>query len=183
MGQAYNFTVDYWSLGCILFEALAGYPPFTGATTDETWQNLKRWKEVLCKPQYEDPNYFLSRRTWDLITGLVASKEQRFQSFQQIQSHAYFAEVDFSRLREQRAPFVPELDSETDAGYFDDFTNEADMAKYKEVHEKQKALEEMADREGKLNNGVFVGFTFRYVSRLSGIVLNADIVKSPKAYP
>ncbi|KAL1992851.1 hypothetical protein VTN49DRAFT_3607 [Thermomyces lanuginosus] len=162
MGQAYNFTVDYWSLGCILFEALAGYPPFTGATTDETWQNLKRWKEVLCKPQYEDPNYFLSRRTWDLITGLVASKEQRFQSFQQIQSHAYFAEVDFSRLREQRAPFVPELDSETDAGYFDDFTNEADMAKYKEVHEKQKALEEMADREGKLNNGVFVGFTFRH---------------------
>jgi cell cycle protein kinase DBF2 len=55
--------------------------------------------------------------------------------------------VDWAALRTQRAPFVPELDSETDAGYFDDFSNEADMAKYKEVHEKQTALENMADRE------------------------------------
>jgi hypothetical protein len=59
---------------------------------------------------------------------------------------------------------VPELDSETDAGYFDDFTNESDMAKYKEVHDKQRALEEMADRDDKMNKGLFVGFTFRYVS-------------------
>ena len=162
-GEEYDFTVDYWSLGCMLFEALAGYPPFAGATTDETWQNLKRWQKVLRKPVYEDPNYFLSRRTWDLITTLVAAKETRFKNIQEIHAHDYFAEVDFSRLREQRAPFVPELDSETDAGYFDDFSNEADMAKYKEVHDKQRALEEMADRDEKMNKGLFVGFTFRYV--------------------
>src|SRR4051812_3659365 len=123
-GEEYDFTVDYWSLGCMLFEALAGYPPFAGATVDETWQNLKHWKQVLKKPQYEDPNYFLSKRTWDLITRLVASKAARFRSFKDIKNHAYFAEVDWSKLREQRAPFVPELDSETDAGYFDDFGSE-----------------------------------------------------------
>ncbi|KAJ5706789.1 Serine/threonine-protein kinase sid2 [Penicillium malachiteum] len=161
-GEQYDFTVDYWSLGCMLFEALAGYPPFAGATVDETWQNLKRWQKVLRKPVYEDPNYFLSRRTWDLITKLVAAKEQRFKNIQEIHAHDYFAEVDFSRLREQRAPFVPELDSETDAGYFDDFSNEADMAKYKEVHDKQRALEEMADRDDKMGKGLFVGFTFRH---------------------
>lgn len=66
-GEEYDFTVDYWSLGCMLFEALAGYPPFAGATVEETWQNLKHWKKVLRKPEYEDPNYFLSRRTWNLI--------------------------------------------------------------------------------------------------------------------
>ncbi|KAG9875957.1 kinase-like protein, partial [Aureobasidium melanogenum] len=52
-GDEYDFTVDYWSLGCMLFEALAGYPPFAGATVDETWQNLKRWSSVLRKPEYE----------------------------------------------------------------------------------------------------------------------------------
>jgi serine/threonine protein kinase len=166
-GQEYDFTVDYWSLGCMLFEALAGYPPFAGATVDETWQNLKRWQKVLRKPQYEDPNYFLSRRTWDLITVLVAAKEHRVKNFQQIQNHEYFAEVDFTALREQKAPFVPELDSETDAGYFDDFTNEADMAKYKEVHDKQRALEDMADRDDKMSKGLFVGFTFRCVHLIS----------------
>lgn len=93
---------------------------------------------------------------------LVASKTSRFQGISEIRSHAYFAEVDWARLREQRAPFVPELDSETDAGYFDDFSNEADMAKYKEVHDKQTALENMADREDKMGKGLFVGFTFRH---------------------
>lgn len=57
---------------------------------------------------------------------------------------------------------MPELDSETDAGYFDDFSNEADMAKYKEVHEKQAALDAMADREDEMSKSLFVGFTFRH---------------------
>ncbi|KAH0846845.1 hypothetical protein AYO21_07403 [Fonsecaea monophora] len=161
-GETYDFTVDYWSLGCMLFEALAGYPPFAGATVDETWQNLKRWQRVLRKPIYDDPTYFLSKRTWDLITRLVAAKDHRFKSISEIHKHEYFAEVDFSKLREQKAPFVPELDSETDAGYFDDFSNEADMAKYKEVHDKQRALEEMAERDEKMNKALFVGFTFRH---------------------
>ncbi|KAF2135773.1 uncharacterized protein K452DRAFT_238737 [Aplosporella prunicola CBS 121167] len=161
-GEEYDFTVDYWSLGCMLFEALAGYPPFAGATVDETWQNLKQWKKVLKKPVYEDPSYFLSKRTWDLITRLVASKTSRFRGISEIHAHAYFAEVDWEKLREQKAPFVPELDSETDAGYFDDFGNEADMAKYKEVHEKQQALETMAEREEKMSKSLFVGFTFRH---------------------
>ncbi|KAI9817478.1 MAG: hypothetical protein M1827_001088 [Pycnora praestabilis] len=161
-GEEYDFTVDYWSLGCMLFEALAGYPPFAGATVDETWQNLKHWKRVLKKPEYEDPNYFLSKRTWDLITRLVAAKPSRFHGIREIHAHGYFAEVDWQTLREQRAPFVPELDSETDAGYFDDFSNEADMAKYKEVHDKQTALENMADRDAKMDKGVFVGFTFKH---------------------
>lgn len=166
-GEQYDFTVDYWSLGCMLFEALAGYPPFAGATVDETWQNLKRWQRVLRKPQYDDPNYFLSKRTWDLITRLVAAKDTRFKNITEIHKHEYFAEVNFGTLREQKAPFVPELDSETDAGYFDDFSNEADMAKYKEVHDKQKALEELAERDEKMSKQLFVGFTFRFVTTSS----------------
>ena len=161
-GEEYDFTVDYWSLGCMQFEALAGYPPFAGATVDETWQNLRHWKKVLRMPQYEDPNYFLSARTWDLITRLIASKDKRFRNFEEIRCHPYFNEVDLDKIREEKPPFVPELDSETDAGYFDDFSNESDMAKYKEVHEKQIALEQMADREDKMGKGLFVGFTFRY---------------------
>jgi serine/threonine protein kinase len=156
-GDEYDFTVDYWSLGCMLFEALAGYPPFAGATVEETWQNLKQWKKVLRKPVYEDPSYFLSKRTWDLITRLVASQTTRFRGINEIHTHQYFAEVDWSRLRENKAPFVPELDSDTDAGYFDDFGSESDMAKYKEVHEKQAALEAMADRDDKMSKGLFVG--------------------------
>ncbi|KAB8295048.1 hypothetical protein EYC80_006989 [Monilinia laxa] len=41
-------------------------------------------------------------------------------------------------------------------------SNEADMAKYKEVHDKQTALENMADREDAMSKSLFVGFTFRH---------------------
>lgn len=36
------------------------------------------------------------------------------------------------------------------------------MAKYKEVHDKQEALENMADREDPMSKSLFVGFTFRH---------------------
>lgn len=36
------------------------------------------------------------------------------------------------------------------------------MAKYKEVHEKQRQLEDMADRGEKMQKSLFVGFTFRH---------------------
>ncbi|KAI0476492.1 kinase-like protein [Xylariaceae sp. FL0804] len=161
-GEEYDFTVDYWSLGCMLFEALTGFPPFAGSTADETWRNLKHWKEVLKRPVWEDPNYFLSNRTWNFITTCINSRSKRFSEINDIFEHQYFAEVDWATLRKSKAPFVPELDSETDAGYFDDFTNEADMAKYKEVHDKQQALETMADRDEAMGKGLFVGFTFRH---------------------
>ncbi|KAL7273678.1 serine/threonine-protein kinase dbf2 [Rhizina undulata] len=161
-GEEYDFTVDYWSLGCMLYEALAGYPPFAGATVEETWHNLKHWRKVLHKPEYENPNYYLSKRTWDLIIRLVASRTARFKDFKSVQLHSYFSDVDWNDLRAKDPPFVPELDSETDAGYFDDFSNEADMAKYKEVHDKQNALETMAERNEKMGKGAFIGFTFKH---------------------
>ncbi|CAK7272616.1 serine/threonine-protein kinase dbf2 [Sporothrix epigloea] len=161
-GEEYDFTVDYWSLGCMLFEALTGFPPFAGATPDETWRNLKHWREVLKRPVWEDPNYFLSNRTWNFITTCINSRSKRFSRIGDIYQHQYFAEVEWETLRASKAPFVPELDSETDAGYFDDFSNEADMAKYKEVHDKQMALETMADRDEAMGKGLFVGFTFRH---------------------
>ncbi|KAK4660460.1 serine/threonine-protein kinase dbf2 [Podospora pseudocomata] len=161
-GEEYDFTVDYWSLGCMLFEALTGFPPFAGSNADETWRNLKHWREVLKRPVWEDPSYFLSNRTWNFITTCINSRSKRFSNIKDIQNHPYFAEVDWEILRETKAPFVPELDSETDAGYFDDFSNEADMAKYKEVHDKQQALEGMADRDDEMSKSLFVGFTFRH---------------------
>ncbi|KAK3393081.1 kinase-like domain-containing protein [Podospora didyma] len=161
-GEEYDFTVDYWSLGCMLFEALTGFPPFAGANADETWRNLKHWRDVLKRPVWEDPSYFLSNRTWNFITTCINSRSKRFGNIKDIFEHQYFAEVDWATLRETKAPFVPELDSETDAGYFDDFSNEADMAKYKEVHDKQMALETLAEREEEMSKSLFVGFTFRH---------------------
>lgn len=95
-GKQYSYSVDYWSLGCILFEFLcvkdqrrpssswgpadinphlplksAGYPPFSGATPDETWANLKNWPKVLTRPVYTNPKdliFNMGDEAWDAIT-------------------------------------------------------------------------------------------------------------------
>lgn len=70
-GKPYTSTVDYWSLGCILFEFLAGFPPFSGGTPDETWTNLKNWSQVLKRPVYDKPEdlvFNLRDVSWDIVT-------------------------------------------------------------------------------------------------------------------
>jgi len=162
-GQSYDYTIDYWSMGCMLFEALVGYPPFAGRTSQDTYQNLRNWRQVLRRPQYETGQWVFSDRTWDLIQRLVTSQRYRLQNFQEIASHPYFAEVDWSRLHAQRPPFVPELNGDADPGYFDDFENEAHMAKYQDVMNKRAQVEGMTGGSN-LNDREFVGFTFKHAT-------------------
>jgi cell cycle protein kinase DBF2 len=179
-GKPYSYSVDFWSLGCILFEFLAGFPPFSGITPDETWMNLKNWTKVLKRPHYdkeEDLIFNLSDVAWDGIISLIAHSSTRMSTLSQVTKHPFFTldrpssssktklppvPMDWSLLRTKyEPPFVPSLDSEIDTGYYDDFTSVEDMEKYKEVKEKQKNVDAVAekDMEG-LSRGVWVGFTF-----------------------
>jgi cell cycle protein kinase DBF2 len=69
---------------------------------------------------------------------------------------------------------VPDLESEEDVGYFDDFSNEEDMAKYKEVYEKQLELSNLADRSAPLSKSAFVGFTFRYDQEIPSLEMTVN---------
>lgn len=172
-GKKYDFTVDYWSLGCMLFESLVGYTPFSGSSTNETYDNLRRWKQTLRRPRQSDGRAAFSDRTWDLITRLIADPINRLRSFEHVKRMSYFADINFSTLRSMIPPFTPQLDSETDAGYFDDFTSEADMAKYADVFKRQDKLTAMVDDSAVSSK--LVGFTFRHRNGKqgsSGILFN-----------
>lgn len=172
-GKKYDFTVDYWSLGCMLFESLVGYTPFSGSSTNETYDNLRRWKQTLRRPRQSDGRAAFSDRTWDLITRLIADPINRLRSFEHVKRMSYFADINFSTLRSMIPPFTPQLDSQTDAGYFDDFTSEADMAKYADVFKRQDKLTAMVDDSAVSSK--LVGFTFRHRNGKqgsSGILFN-----------
>lgn len=167
-GKNYDFTIDYWSLGCMLFEALCGYPPFSGLKQDETYHNLKHWKTALRRPQTRDGRYVFSDRTWQLIIRLIASPTSRLRNFKQVQAQPYFSDVtDWDTLRERLPPFTPQLDNEEDAGYFDDFEDEESMMKYKDVFARQEQnetlLESLQASKNRGNNN-FIGFTFKHKS-------------------
>ncbi|GMM54306.1 serine/threonine-protein kinase [Maudiozyma humilis] len=179
-GKKYDFTVDYWSLGCILFESLVSYTPFSGSSTNETYENLRHWKQTLRRPRLENGRAAFSDRTWDLITRLIADPISRLRSFEHVKRMAYFSDINFDALRTMSPPFIPQLDSETDAGYFDDFTNEADMAKYADVFKRQNKLSAMVDDSAV--DSKLVGFTFRHRNGKqgsSGILYNGSEKSDP----
>ena len=91
---------------------------------------------------------------------LIAHVSVRTSTMTQITSHPFFKGVTWDDLRSTNAPFVPALDSEIDTGYYDDFTNAEDMAKYAEVKEKQRNVDAVKEREESAPRGVWVGFTF-----------------------
>jgi cell cycle protein kinase DBF2 len=166
-GRSYGMSVDYWSLGCILFEFLCGFPPFSGGSPDETWANLKNWEKVLQRPVYDKPQdlqFNLSDIAWDAVTRLIDRPDRRISTITQIQSHPFFSALNLNDLRSLTAPFIPQLESDLDTGYFDDFENPDDMKKYKEVQEKALKVEAKLEKAGhQLSNGsrgLWVGFTF-----------------------
>ncbi|KAJ1905383.1 serine/threonine-protein kinase dbf2, partial [Coemansia sp. S17] len=63
-------------------------------------------------------------------------------------------------------PFVPELQSETDKAYFDDFSNPNDMELYRDVYNKRKELDSLVDSQAASADAVdpaaFIGFTYRH---------------------
>lgn len=177
-GKSYDFTIDYWSLGCMLFEALCGYPPFSGSKQDETYYNLKNWKTALRRPQTRDGRFVFSDRTWMLVTKLIASPSSRLRNFKQVTAQPYFSDIgNWDTLRSRTPPFTPQLDNEEDAGYFDDFEDEESMMKYKDVFARQEHNESLLEnlRIDKNAASNFIGFTFKHKSNPNNKFLNGEV--------
>lgn len=62
-----NFSSDWWSLGCILFEMIVGFPPFSAETPREVFQNVLNYKEVLENPEYENGGQCIKPDAWNFI--------------------------------------------------------------------------------------------------------------------
>jgi serine/threonine kinase 38 len=69
--EGYNETVDWWSLGTIMFEMLMGYPPFSGKNPSITCKQVMNFESYYEIP----PDYELSDEARDLLEKLIARPE------------------------------------------------------------------------------------------------------------
>jgi len=125
----YNHTVDYWSLGVIMFELFYGITPFNSDTTEEALQKLTCWKDYLVQPEpVEADELPISDSGWDLITRLICEPPKRIGrvSIEEIMQHSWFKGFDWENLLNNEPPFVPVLDSEIDTSYFQNALDEQD---------------------------------------------------------
>ncbi|CAG8725618.1 3552_t:CDS:1, partial [Ambispora leptoticha] len=119
----YGKAVDWYSLGILMFEMLAGYPPFYD-------DDPMRLYEKILSGRIKYPAYFESAAK-DLIKRLLtADLSKRYGNLkggsEDIKRHSWFKGVDWDRLlrREIQPPYIPKVSGDGDTSNFDLYPEE-----------------------------------------------------------
>jgi serine/threonine-protein kinase RIM15 len=130
-GVGQSESSDWWSLGCILFEFLYGYPPFHADTPDKVFKNILEGRIDWPPLSQEEDRRLCSPTAKDLIKKLLTlNPEERlgYNGADEIKEHEYFKGMNWDTLFEERASFVPELEDPESTDYFD--LRGADIAQF-----------------------------------------------------
>ena len=116
---------DWWSLGCIMFEFLFGYPPFHAETPDQVFDNILErrimWpEEDECQVSQEAKDLMNRLMTINPKERLGANMTEQYKSGgEEIRKHPWFDNVNWETLLEDEAQFVPAPENPEDTEYFD----------------------------------------------------------------
>lgn len=131
LGEGQLASLDWWLVGCILFEFIYGYPPFHAQTADQVLQNICKGEIDWPGPEVEAELDYCPPEAKDLISQLlVADPDARLGSngAEAIKNHPFLADVDWDRLFIEDGPFVPPVDDPELTDYFD--SRGADLAQF-----------------------------------------------------
>ncbi|ORX98577.1 kinase-like protein [Basidiobolus meristosporus CBS 931.73] len=124
--KGYGSAVDWYSLGILIFEMLAGYPPFY----DD--DHFKLYEKIIAGKIRWPPHIDADAR--DLIKKLTtADLTKRYGNLkggvQDIKNHKWFAEIDWNRLErlEVQPPIVPIVTSDGDTSNYDMYQETNDI--------------------------------------------------------
>lgn len=126
--------MDWWSVGCIIFEMLVGDLPFSGATPEDLFQQVLNSEETLSFPSERH----ISSQAQDIVRRFLSPPKERLgyngangsllfffllwlksvAGVGEIKSHPFFSGIVFDRLHEMEPPFVPEVSDDFDLSYF-----------------------------------------------------------------
>ncbi|KAJ1364400.1 Serine/threonine kinase [Parelaphostrongylus tenuis] len=122
----YGVSVDWWALGVLMYEMMAGQPPFEADNEDDLFEAILN----------DDVLYpvWLSKEAVNILKAFMTKNPSKRLGCVQsqggedaIRAHPFFREIDWDALEALRVkpPFKPKIKSKRDANNFDaDFTKE-----------------------------------------------------------
>ncbi|KAJ6323840.1 hypothetical protein OIU76_011188 [Salix suchowensis] len=121
--KGYGMECDWWSIGAIMYEMLVGYPPFYSDEPMSTCRKIVNWRNHLKFPEEAK----LSPEAKDLISKLLCNVDQRLgtNGVDGIKAHPWFKCIEWDKLYQMKAAFIPEVNDELDTQNFEKF-DEAD---------------------------------------------------------
>jgi len=116
--KGHGHLVDWWALGILIYEMLAGFPPFYDENPFGIYQRILQNKLEL-------PRHFETHAR-DLIRKLLTadlSKRYGSSGGDEIKKHKWFRGLSFADLETKaiKAPFLPEVAGEDDTAQFDEY--------------------------------------------------------------
>lgn len=126
--KGYNKSVDWWSLGILIFEMLCGYTPFwDGGSPMKIYENILKGR-VKYPPYIQPPAQDLLQR---LITSDLTKRLGNLHGgAEDVKNHPWFAEVTWERLAKKDidAPYVPPVKAGVgDSSQFDKYPEETEQ--------------------------------------------------------
>lgn len=133
-GEDYGFSVDWWALGVLMFEMMAGRSPFDiVGSSDNPDQNTEDYLfQVILEKQIRIPRSLSVKAASVLKSFLNKDPKERLgchpqTGFADIQGHPFFRNVDWDMMEQKQLvpPFKPNISGEFGLDNFDSqFTNE-----------------------------------------------------------
>ena len=149
-GTGYNKLVDWWSLGVLLYEFLAGYSPFREM---KNRIDLNIYKRKL----KQDP--LISDTAFDLIKKLCQTnvEERLGKNVKEIKNHKFFEDIDWVKLEKKQItpPFKPKIRYQGDVRNFDKMFT--DMPINSTLGNKDQTMNTLSTRNSK---NTYINFTY-----------------------
>ncbi|XP_033947961.1 cGMP-dependent protein kinase 2 [Pseudochaenichthys georgianus] len=127
LNKGHNFSVDFWSLGILVFELLTGSPPFSGSDQMMTYTFILKGIEKMDFPKK------ITKRPDDLIRKLCRrNPSERLGNLKNgitdIKKHRWFSGFNWEglKVRTLPSPLKRELSGPTDHSYFDVYPPDED---------------------------------------------------------
>jgi protein kinase A len=123
LNKGHDVAVDWWSLGILIFEMLAGYPPFS-----EDLSSKQTVFEQILNQRVDIPDYFHPHAR-DIVQKLLVPDPSARVGFvkgmRDIKNHEWFYGIEWDKLYERRdcGPLNPEVVRDGDTHNFYKFSD------------------------------------------------------------